>query len=130
MKRGFTLLEIIVVIIIIGILAAIAFTQYTQVIEKGRTSEAKATLGSIRTLNIAYFQEYGTYGTITNLGSPVLDGACDTNHYFSYSCTTGGNGVCTATRCTSGGKNPQGTSAYTLTLDAATATFGGTAGYY
>ncbi|MBU0547795.1 MAG: prepilin-type N-terminal cleavage/methylation domain-containing protein, partial [Candidatus Omnitrophica bacterium] len=36
MRKGFTLIELIVVIIIVGILASVGMTQYTKVVEKGR----------------------------------------------------------------------------------------------
>jgi len=127
MKRGFTLLELIVVIIIIGILATLGFTQYTKVIEKGRTAEAKALLGQIRTAQEAYKQENGAYtATIANLAVEAPT-SCTTTHYFSYSvdATTG-----TATRCTSGGKTPNAATGYTITLNYATGVWGGTVGYY
>ena len=127
MKRGFTLLELIVVIIIIGILGTLGFTQYTRVIEKGRTAEAKAILGQIRTTQEAYKLENGAYtATIGNLAVEVPT-ACTTTHYFSYSvdATTG-----TATRCTAGGKTPNATSSYNITLTYSTGVWGGTTGYY
>ncbi len=128
MRRGFTLLELIVVIIIIGILGTLGFTQYTKVLEKGRTAEAKAILGQMRTAQEAYYQERGSRtATIGDLAveSPT---SCASTHYFSYStdATTG-----TATRCTSGGKTPNAADpGYTVTLNYATGAWGGTAGYY
>ena len=127
-KKGFTLLELIVVIIIIGILATLGFTQYTKVIERGRTAEAKALLGQMRTAQEAYKLENGAYtATIGNLSVEVPT-ACVATHYFSYStdATTG-----TATRCGTGtGKTPGSATAYTITLNYATGVWGGTAGYY
>ena len=123
---GFTLIELIVVIIIVGILAALGFTQYTKVVEKGRTAEAKAILGTLRTAEEANFLEKGAYNTVANL--PVeAPSACATTHYYSYACAT--TGTCTATRCTAGGKAPNVGTAYTITLTVAGA-WGGTAGYY
>ena len=128
MKKGFTLVELIIVIIVVGVLAAIGMTQYTKVVEKGRAAEARMVLGTLRTAEIAENTENGSYVVTASLGVSVPT-ACATTHYFSYACTTAG--VCTATRCTSGGKTPDVTAAnvYTKTLDAATGSWGGTAGY-
>jgi len=47
-KRGFTLLELLMVVIIIAILASIALPQYIKATEKARASEALQLLGAIR----------------------------------------------------------------------------------
>lgn len=117
-KRGFTLLELIVVIIIIGILAVLGFTQYVGIIEKGRSAEAKSNLGTLRTLLIAYNQEYGNMTGFTDAyiaSSTYLPTAtCNNTFFFRY--TSDNAGTLTATRCTSNGKDPQGATAYTMTL--------------
>ena len=126
MKKGFTLIELIVVIIIVGILASVGLTQYTKVVEKGRGAEARLILGSLRTAEVAENIENDDYETADNLGVAAPT-ACATTHFFSYACD-GGTGTCTATRCTAGGKNPQGALAYTKTVDVL-GNWGGTAGY-
>jgi len=128
-RKGFTLLELVVVVIILGILATLGFTQYTKMVEKGRTAEAKMILGQIRTAQVAYNQQFGGFTTaLANLSveAPSACGASG-NHYFSYAtdATTG-----TAIRCTVNGKGPVGATAYTLTLTHAAGGFGGSAGYY
>jgi len=134
MKKGFTLLELIVVIIIVGVLATLGFGQYTRVVEKGRTAEAKSNLGMIRKLQLAYYQERGAYAVIAALGSGLpsgASGACaNTGFYFNYTCASA-SGTCTAYRCTAGGKTPNAAAAdaYNISLTVA-GDFGGTAGYY
>ncbi|MBI5144842.1 MAG: prepilin-type N-terminal cleavage/methylation domain-containing protein [Candidatus Omnitrophica bacterium] len=129
MKKGFTLLELIVVIIILGILATLGFTQYTKMVEKGRTAEAKMILGQLRTAETAYYQEYGAYtDAIDRLAVNVPTGTCIGTHYFRYGVSAI---LGTATRCTVSGKTPNFTgTAYTITLDHATGVWSGTPGYY
>lgn len=129
-RRGFTLLELIVVIIIIAVLASLGFTQYTKVVEKGRTAEAKMILGQLRSAQYAFNLEYPGYTTVANLpvGAPTTGPACtDSTQFFYYSCDTG-TGTCIANRCTSGGKSPAGPT-YNINLTIG-GVWGGTAGYY
>ncbi|MDD4894771.1 MAG: prepilin-type N-terminal cleavage/methylation domain-containing protein [Candidatus Omnitrophica bacterium] len=128
MKKGFTLLELIVVIIIIGILGTLGFTQYTKVLEKGRTAEAKAVLGQMRTAFTAYYQEYSANPTMSQLSVEAPADCTGTTHYFSYG-TSGATG--TATRCGTGsGKTPGVGTSYTVNLNYESGVWGGTAGYY
>lgn len=119
-KRGFTLLELIVVIIIVGILATLAVIQYSNIVEKGRRAEAASVLGSIRTQAIVYYNENGTYPDTTWVGTTleIAAGGCTPVFYFDYA-VDASTGDATATRCTGGGKVPDYTgtiSPYTLTL--------------
>jgi len=151
MKKGFTLLELIVVIIIIGILATLGFSQYTRMIERSRGAEARSVLGNIRTQAAALWIERSAAGVMpaadmftndavgigVNAGQISSDcaGTSGPGYFFSYdmtaSTTTGF--TATAVRCIAGGKAPVGPAALTLTLTTDFAlgqdTWGGTGGY-
>jgi general secretion pathway protein G len=47
-KRGFTLVEILIVVIILGILAAIVIPQFTNASNDARTNSVQSTLQSVR----------------------------------------------------------------------------------
>jgi len=146
MKRGFTLLELLIVIIIVGIMATLGLTQYTTVVERSRGAEARQVLGQLRSLCAALYLDTNNVSACTattlGLGAGTGDGtipstACNTSHYFNYTInTTVPNFIqFTATRCTAGGKLPLNGSgqARTLNLTAnyntGTANWAGTYGY-
>ncbi|MDD4894014.1 MAG: prepilin-type N-terminal cleavage/methylation domain-containing protein [Candidatus Omnitrophica bacterium] len=123
MKRAFTLLELIIVIVIIGILAVLGLTQYTKVTEKGRSAEARAMMGEIRTIQTSYYLQNGAYATSYSALGLSPPASCASTHYFFYGLATGNSGYCDSgayvycRRCTAGGKPPDyaGTQ-YTLRL--------------
>ena len=58
MRKGFTLIELIIVVIIIGILAAIGLPQFFKVTERARAAEGINLLGSLRGAQIRYAAEH------------------------------------------------------------------------
>ncbi|MEM8783529.1 MAG: prepilin-type N-terminal cleavage/methylation domain-containing protein [Planctomycetota bacterium] len=61
-KKGFTLVEILIVVVILGILAAIVIPQFTQASESARASSLKTQLQSIRSqLELYQVQHLGSY---------------------------------------------------------------------
>jgi type IV pilus assembly protein PilA len=63
-KKGFTLIELMIVVAIIGILAAIAIPNFMRFQAKSKQSEAKTNLGGIFTAEEAYFAEYNRYADL------------------------------------------------------------------
>jgi len=61
-KKGFTLIELMIVVAIIGILAAIAIPNFLKFQAKSKQSEAKTNLKGIYTAETGYFGEMNTYG--------------------------------------------------------------------
>jgi type IV pilus assembly protein PilA len=61
-KKGFTLIELMIVVAIIGILAAIAIPNFLKFQAKSKQSEAKTNLGAIYTGQISYFGESNSFG--------------------------------------------------------------------
>ncbi len=61
-RKGFTLIELMIVVVIIGILAALAIPRFMQATTKSKQSEAKGLLKQIYTMQRAYRQEFNLYG--------------------------------------------------------------------
>jgi prepilin-type N-terminal cleavage/methylation domain-containing protein len=142
MRRGFTLLELIIVIVIIGILATLGIQQYGRMVERSRGAEARQILGQIRSTAAAFFTEHRGLGNFDNAaagigaGDEQVPSACRTTHYFLYNVdnAAAANFTASASRCTAGGKTPDSpTAGLNLTLETnftqGTDTWGGSGGY-
>jgi len=76
-KKGFTLIEVLVVVLIIGILTSIALPQYTKSVEKSRAMKGVAALKDILTAQQAYYTTYGKYAedlSELDVDVPIPDG--------------------------------------------------------
>ena len=62
-RKGFTLIELMIVVAIIAILASIAIPQYKKFQLKAKTSEAKSNIGAIRSAEETYAAEHDVYRT-------------------------------------------------------------------
>ncbi len=90
-KKGFTLLELLVVVLIIGILAGIALPQYKKALLKSRATEAINTLKAIQDAQQRYFLSNGAYvhhtTDLTPLDIEIKEGYyrffCNENCYAS-----------------------------------------------
>ena len=70
-RKGFTLIELMVVILIVGILAAVAIPLMRGRIDSAKWTEGKAAAGTIATALRAYCAEQG--GDLTALTFPLTD---------------------------------------------------------
>jgi prepilin-type N-terminal cleavage/methylation domain-containing protein len=92
-RKGFTLIELMVVILIVGILAAVAIPLMRGRIDSAKWSEGKSIMGTIATAIRAYAAEKGsagTYGDQTQLTMTMLGFASTdfTGTYFNAGCFT------------------------------------------
>jgi type IV pilus assembly protein PilA len=66
-RKGFTLIELMIVVAIIGILAAIAIPNFLKFQAKSKQSEAKTNLKGIYTAETAYFGENNSYSHLATV---------------------------------------------------------------
>lgn len=122
-RKGFTLIELMVVILIVGILAAVAIPIMRGRIDSAKWSEGKAGAGSVRTAARAFMAEKGpTWGgawlgvTLVDLGFQAgdLTGKYFVDADYAFACTAYDTYVITVT---AGGSADAPTAPPVVTLD-------------
>lgn len=68
-KKGFTLIELMIVVAIIGVLAAIAIPNFLSYQYKVKVSEGGTNLGAIHSNEVTYHAENDTYLVLPTAGS-------------------------------------------------------------
>ena len=100
-KKGFTLVELVIVIVIVGILSVISVPIYRGYVEKAMVTEGKVLLSAIAKAELAYHVEHGYFLNVSGYDEYVsaLDIDLRGNKYFKEFYTQSGS------RSNSGGTN-------------------------
>ncbi len=101
-RKGFTLIELMIVVAIIGVLAAIAIPNFVRYQLRSKTSEARTNMGGIRTAQTSFQSTEDNYANVTTVTPPALSGTvkqawslavCDTM------CNRTATDMCTSFEC-------------------------------
>jgi type IV pilus assembly protein PilA len=99
LKKGFTLIELMIVIAIIALLAALSIPTFSKIMAKTKRTEAYINLHAIYTAQKAYWAEHGTYTTqlygIEGAGwqpEGYHGGGADEQFYYTYGFAGGAEG--------------------------------------
>lgn len=91
-KKGFTLIEMVIVIVLVAVLAAIAVPLYGDYVVSGRASEANNIVGALVTASDAWFTENGTYDGFEDIAAvPEFQNVTARARYFAYTVDVAGS---------------------------------------
>lgn len=73
-RKGFSLVELMIVLVIMGILSALAYPSYQSRVRKAKRSDAKEALLRIQLAQEKWRVSDTDYATLAELGNPSTDG--------------------------------------------------------
>ena len=115
-KKGFTLLEILIVLVILGVVAGLAFPVLTANINKSKGQEAVMLLGTVKEAALVYYQTQtpNTYVGMTMAKLGITPGAGGQTSQFSYAFS---NLAASTFTCTATWTDPSAVAADKITIE-------------
>lgn len=106
MRKGFTLLELLIVVIIVGILATLAIPNFIRAAERAKWAEAKSVLGAMRGAQVRYMAQHDVYVDDASYPYDDIDVDITVPRYFDFKLEPVATELAMATRKSDGGPLP------------------------
>ncbi len=113
-RRGFTLIEMVIVVAVIALLAVVALPSYQSSVRKAHRTEAKAAVSTAAQMMERWLTEKGTYATAT-LGSAGVYPDHSENGYYAITLSDLGAATFTLNAVPQGDQARDGCGTFTLT---------------
>ena len=118
-KKGFTLVEVLIVLVILGVMAGLAIPAYMTSVEKSLKAEALQMLAATRDAETRYYIQSQTFGTMAQIDfdpSSVAGDPPGTVRHFTYAFSVAPTSVAYTVQATRNGVGGNGNAANTVTL--------------